>query len=269
MVDRLKTTGQGARRLDLSLFRVDNTAKQVRIGTTCPARDTTHLARLFRDKMEDFNVGFGIEVMALVATETVLLPPQQGALTRELPKNGTSNLSFKDWETSAARLVDRLAGRIGPASITRLRPHASHVPERASHEIPILRAEKERPPLPDILENGDLWRGPPRRGPRPIQLLAQPITIEVMAPVPDGPPVLFSWRQRQCQVASAEGPERITPEWWWQGRNRLPLGATTLEHGIRDYYRIEDESGKRYWLYREGLYRPDRPPRWYLHGFFA
>ena len=49
----------------------------------------------------------------------------------------------------------------------------------------------------------------------------------------------------------------------------LPAGATTLEHGTRDYYRIEDESGKRYWLYREGLYRPDRAPQWYLHGFFA
>ena len=88
-----------------------------------------------------------------------------------------------------------------------------------------------------------------------------------MAPVPDGPPVLFRWRG-QHKVVAAEGPERIAPE-WWRRHGRLPPGATTLEHGTRDYYRIEDESGKRYWLYREGLYRLTRPPRWYLHGFFA
>lgn len=267
---QLETTGQGARRMDLTLYRVDNSSQQVRIGTARAVRDAPHLARLFRDKMEDFDAGFGVEVMALAATETAPLAQRQGELPDNSPSglsnNKTNDLSFSDAGESAARLIDRLAGRLGPASVTRLRAQASHLPERASRAIPVFKEKRatgsDAPPRPD------LWRGAPRRGPRPIRLLAQPMAIEVMAPVPDGPPVMFRWRRRQYKVTNAEGPERIAPE-WWRRRNRLPAGATTLEHGTRDYYRIEDESGKRYWLYREGLYRPDRPPRWYLHGFFA
>lgn len=263
----LETAGQGVRRMDLNLYRVDNSTQQVRIGTARPVRDAPHLARLFRDKMENFDAGFGVEVMALAATETAPLAHRQGELpdnaSNELLNITTNNAPFTDAGESAARLVDRLAGRLGSTSVTRLRPQASHVPERANREIPVLtEKDKDTPGTPD------LWRGPTRRGPRPIRLLAQPIVIEVMAPVPDGPPVMFRWRRRQYKVTNAEGPERIAPEWWWRS-GRLPAGATTLEHGTRDYYRIEDESGKRYWLYREGLYRPDRPPRWYLHGFFA
>ena len=267
----LETAGQGARRLDLNLYRVDNSAQRVRIGTSRPVRDSAHLARLFGDKMEDFDAGFGVEVMALTAVETAPLGLRQGELSSELSINLTDKLSSGFLATTkaeaAARLVDRLAGRLGPASVTRLSPHASHLPERASREIPILKAEKEPPGSLEAPEISDLWKGPPRRGPRPIRLLAQPMAIEVMAPVPDGPPVMFRWRG-QHKVTAAEGPERIAPE-WWQRHGRLPAGATTLEHGTRDYYRIEDESGKRYWLYREGLYRPDRAPQWYLHGFFA
>ena len=269
----LETAGQGARRLDLTLYRVDNSAQRVRIGTARPVRDAAHLARLFRDKMEDFDAGFGVEVMALVAAETAPLALRQRELTGSLSNNPTNKLSSMSADEAAARLVDRLAGRLGPDKVTRLHPHASHVPERASREIPVLGdknlgGEKEQPAALETPGISDLWRGPPRRGPRPIRLLAQPMAIEVMAPVPDGPPVMFRWRRRQHKVTNAEGPERIAPE-WWQRRNRLPPGATTLEHGTRDYYRIEDTDGKRYWLYREGLYRPDRAPQWYLHGFFA
>ena len=259
----LETTGQGVRRMDLTLYRVDNSTQQVRIGTARPVRDAAHIARLFRDKMEDFDAGFGVEVIALAATETASLAQHQG----EFPDNSTSNLSFMDAGESAARLIDRLAGRLGPTSVTRLHARASHLPERASRAIPVFK-EKDSSTAPDALDSPDLWRGAPRRGPRPIRLLAQPTAIDVMAPVPDGPPVMFRWRRHQYKVTNAEGPERIAPE-WWRRSGRLPPGATTLEHGTRDYYRIEDESGKRYWLYREGLYRPDRPPRWYLHGFFA
>jgi protein ImuB len=214
--------------------------------------------------MEDFDAGFGVEVMALAAIETAPLALRQGELASELANELTGNRGDTATADAAARLVDRLAGRLGPGNVTRLSAQASHVPERASREIPVLRDEKDQVNQQDT---PDIWRGPPRRGPRPIQLLAQPKPIEVMAPVPDGPPVLFRGRRRQHRVAAAEGPERIAPEWWQRGR--LPPGATTLEHGTRDYYRVEDADGKRYWLFREGLYRPDRAPQWYLHGFFA
>ena len=83
-----------------------------------------------------------------------------------------------------------------------------------------------------------------------------------MAPVPDDPPVMFRWRRVRRRVVRAEGPERIAPEWW-----RRPHDGDASS--LRDYYRVEDEDGRRYWLYREGLDRPDVPPTWFLHGLFA
>jgi protein ImuB len=78
--------------------------------------------------------------------------------------------------------------------------------------------------------------------------------------VPDGPPIRFRWRRVLHAVIRADGPERIAPEWW-----RTPEGTAT-----RDYYRVEDENGRRFWLYRDGLYdRETGTPRWFLHGLFA
>ncbi|HAN63549.1 MAG TPA: hypothetical protein DCQ79_06750 [Rhizobiales bacterium] len=39
----------------------------------------------------------------------------------------------------------------------------------------------------------------------------------------------------------------------------------------RDYYRIEDEDGRRYWVFREGLYQESEHglPSWFLHGVFG
>lgn len=100
---------------------------------------------------------------------------------------------------------------------------------------------------------------------RPVNLLVSPEPIEVVAPVPDGPPALFRWRRTRYLIARAEGPERIGPEWWLADGGH---GAEALSR-IRDYYRVEDNDGLRFWIYREGFFRPDRPPRWYLHGMFG
>ena len=100
----------------------------------------------------------------------------------------------------------------------------------------------------------DPFTGPnwPADRPRPLRLLARPEPIEVMAPVPDDPPVMFRWRGQVHKVTRAEGPERLEAE-WWRGME-----------GLRDYYRVEDGEGRRYWLYRDGLYAPERPPPWFL-----
>ena len=83
--------------------------------------------------------------------------------------------------------------------------------------------------------------------------------------VPDDPPVLFRWRRVLHVVTRAEGPERIAPEWWLEDPARLASG----QDRVRDYYRVEDEDGGRYWLFRAGLYQSDKAPRWFLHGVFA
>jgi protein ImuB len=92
---------------------------------------------------------------------------------------------------------------------------------------------------------------------RPLTLFARPQPIEALAAVPDGPPIRFRWRRVLREVARAEGPERISSDW---------MG----DQLTRDYYRVEDKDGRRYWLYREGLYgETDEPPRWFVHGLFA
>ena len=91
-------------------------------------------------------------------------------------------------------------------------------------------------------------------------LLPRPEPLQVIAEVPDYPPRRFTWRRSHCKVVKAEGPERLCAEWWQAGEEGT--------QSTRDYYRVEDETGRRFWLYREGLYE-DGTPRWYLHGFFA
>ncbi len=82
----------------------------------------------------------------------------------------------------------------------------------------------------------------------------------MLALIPEGPPRQFRWRGVLHQVAQAQGPERIGPEWW-----RRDSGGPE-----RDYYAVEDESGRRFWLYRAGRYGADDvTPQWFVHGVFA
>ena len=100
-----------------------------------------------------------------------------------------------------------------------------------------------------------------REGRRPQRLLDRPEAIDVIYATPEGMPRRFVWRRAVHDVARAEGPERIAPEWW-----RQPSSAR-----LRDYYRVEDGEGRRYWIYREGVVGDGRggAPGWFLHGLFG
>ena len=243
---RLALEHSGVRRLDYVLFRADGTTAQVSVGTGRPLRDPVHLARLFADKLDELNPGFGVDMAMLAAGALDPLAPAQQALGRQ-PGSDADGL---------ARLVDRLGNRLGPQQVVRLEARASHIPEHACRPVPAFDA----PPCP---VGSNASRGFDR--PRPLRLLPWPEPIEAMVPLPDHPPLLFRWRHRPHRVARAEGPERIGAEWWQEETDPLTADAERL----RDYYRVEDADGDRLWLYRQGLYRPDRAPRWYLHGFFG
>ena len=94
---------------------------------------------------------------------------------------------------------------------------------------------------------------------RPPRLFEKPEPVEAIAAVPDGSPLRFKWRRATHEVAAYEGPERIAPEWWRPGTD----GVT------RDYYRVEDAQGRRFWIFRAGLYGEGGEPGWFLHGLFA
>ncbi|WP_449232177.1 Y-family DNA polymerase [Azospirillum doebereinerae] len=231
----LEAAGHGARRLTLDAhrtdLRLDDPPQSLTLGTSRPTRDPAALARLFGQILDRIEPGPGIETLILTATETAPLGALQAAL------------DGGDADTDLGELVDRLTTRLGERAVLRLVPRESWLPERSVAPAPPL----DRPP-PAV------W---PEDRPRPVRLFVPPEPVEATAPVPDDPPLQFRWRGAVHRVRSADGPERIEAEWW--RRDGSP----------RDYYRVEDSDGRRFWLFREGLYRPGTAPRWFLHGVFG
>ncbi len=237
----------GARRLALVLYRADGTTARIALGTSRPARDPAAFARLFADPIQHFDPAFGIDLATLDAEVAEPLLPDQSRFARATIPDAATPEDPVDC-AQLAPLVDRLANRLGAANVMRLAHVESHVPERAQARVAPLS------PLPAVLRGA---RAP--AAPRPLRLLARPEPIDVAAEVPDAPPLLFRWRRLVHHVAAADGPERIAGEWWRRADD------------VRDYFRIEDREGRRFWVFREGVWTSARarPPRWYLHGLFA
>lgn len=232
---KLARAERGCRRLVLWVARADGSSTVVEAGLSAPSREPSHFLRLVEDKIEALDMGFGVDLMTLTALVTEALSPAQTALTEA---NGKT----------AETLIDRLVNRLGAPAVRRLVPKSSHIPELAQ----TLRSAFAGP---------SLWPEPTAcKPPRPPLLFERPEPLTVLAEIPEGPPARFTWRCLTRRVAKAEGPERIAPEWWRQAGPRP-----------RDYYRIEDEDGHRYWVFREGLYQDSElgAPSWYLHGVFG
>jgi protein ImuB len=194
-------------------------------------------------------MGLGIDLIELAAGRTEPLDPAQTLLAGGEERGAAGALG---------ELADRLSNRLGASRVTRLLSRPSHIPERAQALAPVLGG------IPD--GSGP----PPITAARPPLLLASPEPVEVVAEVPDGPPVRLLWRRKSRRIVRAEGPERIAHEWWRPFLGLAPA-SPALERA-RDYYRIEDEEGGRYWVFRAGLYGEgaETPaPAWYLHGLYG
>lgn len=231
---RLAEACRGARTLELLLCRVDGTAQTISVGTARASHDAQHLARLFAEKLDRVDPGFGIETAVLDAAATDPLAPEQTAFAGE-----------RRSDDDLAPLIDRLRNRLGERSVFRVAAVDSHIPERAVTIAPALGHAEART-WPDDLA-------------RPIRLLPCPEAIDADVCRSSDALRQFSWRGTRHLVAKTEGPERIAPEWW-----RAAANART-----RDYYRIEDDSGRRFWIYRTVPRGTGETPRWYLHGLFA
>lgn len=237
---RLESEGQGARRFELVFHRLDGRAMPLTIGLALPGRDPRAIARLFAPMLETVDPGFGVEVVTLAAAEV----ERRGFRQRELKQSGTAPV-----EEGIAPLVDRLVNRLGADAVWRAEPYASHAPERAIARRPAL----SRP-------GGTGWSAD---RPRPVRLFRRPEPIEAIAEIPDDPPVSFRWRGVRHRVRLAEGPERLAEEWWRR------LFEEDRPSRLRDYYRVEDDAGARFWVFRDGLYDGKNHPRWWLHGLFG
>ena len=228
----------GARRLELALWKVDGEVVQRRLELAAVTRAAAHITRLFAAKLDDIDAGFGIELARLSAPWCEPLALSQRNFEAAAEAHGTSLAAF----------IDRLSVRLGAAAVRRPEPVASHWPERAQRWSPPL--EPARSAQESLAFHA-----------RPLKLLDRPELIAVIHASPDGLPRRFRWRGQLHEVTRAEGPERIAPEWW---RER---GAARL----RDYYRVEDAAGRRYWIYRRGHATDGRggTPEWYLQGLCA
>jgi len=277
----LQRQAKGARRLEFALFRVDGAVRRIVVGASRPLNEPEAMRRLFRERFEapetdEFDPGYGFDVLRLSCLLAEPLAPAQGDLARASQEEKAQTL---------ADLLDRLSARLGARRVTRIDCVDTHIPEFAVAAIPATLGDARRPiparrrapsamvPLSrsagkeegaSILPRAAVegGGGGPRRfasPARPLRLFERPEPIEAIAEIPDGPPLRFKWRRAMHEVAAIEGPERIAAEWW-----RRPDGPT------RDYFRAEDTEGRRFWLYREGLYgREAGRPRWYMHGLFG
>lgn len=241
LVPDLERDTVALRKIALSFFRIDGGVQSLTLGLASASRDVRHITSLVRLRLErlaeSLDAGFGFDAATLdgLAVEKVkTVQPKLAVQARAL-----SEAEYR------ARLVDVLSQRLGARNVRQLAPRASHIPERANVAQPALQSA---PPV---------WTPPPRRGPRPPFLLPRAEPAEVVSGVPDHTPAWFRWRGVVHRVQVAEGPERIGAE-WWQQPGPIPT---------RDYYVVEDDAGRRFWLYRDGLYaREAAAPSWYVHG---
>ncbi|AGH49122.1 hypothetical protein G432_06985 [Sphingomonas sp. MM-1] len=238
----------GGRRFEGMFFRSDGLARSIRVETSRPTRDPAMVMRLFRERIgaldDPIDPGFGFDMVRL---SVPLVEPLAAAQLRL--EGGATH------EAEIAALVDRLSTRLGRGRVRRLVPRDTHIPEQAQLALPAVAAPP--PAAWDAAGPGD----PPLR---PIHLFDPPQPIDVIAEVPDGPPHRFRWRRDAHEVRRFEGPERIAAEWWQRADGAIDRPGLT-----RDYYRVEDARGRRFWIFRHGLYEEKADPAWYLHGVFA
>lgn len=235
----------GGRRFAARLFRSDGAVCDLAVESGLPLRDRTQLMRLFGERLDaladPIDPGFGFEMIRLA----VVVTEPMAATQLQLEGGGIA-------EDVLTALIDRLSTRLGRGRIRRFVPQDTHIPEQGVLALPAIDlATPSAWPEPVVGE-------PPLR---PLHMFDPPQPVEVVAEVPDGPPQRFRWRRTLHEVRRYEGPERISAEWW---KRKDGQGLT------RDYYRVEDARGRRFWIFRHGLYGSEKAdPGWYMHGLFA
>jgi protein ImuB len=243
----LERRGEGGRRFSAEFYRADGVVRHLAIEAGHPLRAPSVIMRLIRLKMDaladPLDPGFGFDAVRLAVLATEPMNDRQD--------NFIEQSRDEDADDAVAGLVSRLVARFGRENVQRLIARDTHDPVRATAIVPYYAPDSSFSlPAPE--------RGEPPY--RPLTLFDRPQSIEATAEVPDGPPIRFRWRRILHEVARAEGPERIAPE-WWQPEDVLLA--------VRDYYRVEDTHGHRFWIFREGFYTAEAHARWYVHGLFA
>ena len=231
---RLQQEGMGIRTAILKCYRVDGKIQQAEVGTNKATHHVPHLFKLFELTTASIAPGLGIELCILEALKVEEVSLSQEVLWAENP--GLN-------DEGVAELLDRITAKVGAGTIHRYLPDEHYWPERSIKQASSLQDQAITS-----------WRSDK---PRPVRILARPELIDVTAPIPDYPPLMFRYKNKVHPIKKADGPERIEREWWLEGG----------EH--RDYYNVEDQDGQRYWIFRLGHYEGGQSKQWFIHGFFA
>ncbi|WP_280114092.1 DNA polymerase Y family protein [Rhizobium sp. YS-1r] len=242
----LEARGIGGRVFELVLFRIDGRVFRITAGASQPLRDPERISTLFSERLnavhDDLDAGFGFELLRLNVLQHDTFRTAQG----DFIGDGESEISLADF-------VDRVSARLGADCLQFAELRQSHMPERARVFVPAMTAGSAQ-------KKGDEDLAFAPRSDRPLRLFHHPEPIDAFAAtVPDGPPQRFRWRRIVHRVVRAEGPERISPEWWIDPK----------EAEERDYFRLESDAGRRFWIFREGHYDGKTAPSWRVHGIFA
>ncbi len=247
IIHLLERRDLGVRTCEVKLFRVDGEVLSLSVHAANPLRDADRIAALFHERLArlhtDLDAGFGFDILRL-------------NILQADPFNGAQHdlVERKDAGDSYSALIDRLGARLGTDRVLQFSFADTHIPERRFALVPVSGRDGKTDPDQVALP------GPARTPTRPLILLERPEPIDAVAQVPDSPPSRFRWRKVLYEIARSEGPERIACEWWRDGRASLS----------RDYFRVEDTQGYRFWLFRYGLYeRETTRPDWYMHGLFS
>lgn len=226
---RLESEQAGARRLRLEARRSDGTATAAEVTLARPMRDAAAIAALFARPVESMDAGFGIDALRLVAPLVEPLAPTQ------LAQGGAAGAD------DLADLMTRLGNRVGLDSLIRFLPADSHIPERGFQIASAVHT---------VAPGAAAWAKGPER---PLLLFPPEALGGATGP---NPPRTLRWRRRTLTVQRAIGPERLTPEWWFDD----PLWRS----GMRDYWRLECAEGPRLWAFHT-----PQSPGWAVQGVFA
>lgn len=279
---RLEQEGVGAQSFHLFVYRVDHKVMSLSVNAARATRDPEHIARLFAHRAErlmgEYDPGFGIDMIRLAASSIA-----------ELESTQLGAFEVDDGAADLHQLYDRLTSRLGQLAVVHMSFINTHIPERAARFEPVVaQVEPDPNALPDPFVA------------RPLRLFPAPERVVVLAQAPDGPPLHMIWRRQRFRFVRTSGPERIEAEWHRTGNKldyilpeedeekkkeeeakkplsnvppepnpRDKLEAFDPDRVLRDYYLAEDESGRRFWVFREGTYGTDHQPQWFVHGLFT
>jgi protein ImuB len=241
LAQRLRVQQRGVLQLECQLATAQSLDKTqsgsqplaIQIGLFHPTASAEHLFELLQMQLENYRLPAPVQFVSLHANATAPLEQQQSALLNDLPLIVPAQVTH---------LINRLSSRLGNHAVVTAQLQAEVQPESAFTYRPLTASR--------------LPKGPPTRrkppGVRPLRLQPKLVALCVVSVIPDGPPISFDYCGATHRIACYWGPERIETGWW--------KGAIVR----RDYFRVEDQHGRRFWIFRD-LTNGD----WFLHGVFG